>query len=276
MKPSNCKICNSSTTIICSKKILNKYDVNYHQCSSCSFVQTDDPFWLSEAYQSAITSLDIGLINRNIYLQKEIPKIIESCFPDAKIMLDYGGGYGMFVRMMRDLGYNFYRQDSYCENLFAKYFDIVDIETKRMDVLTTFEVFEHLDNPLEEIKKMFDLSDNIVFSTVLTPADINEFTNWWYVSPLVGQHIAFYDITTLKYLAGKFGKHLYSNGNNLHVFSSKKLDSNIVNRAFGLTEKTMLQKIAARILNRMEPNKPQQSLLEKDYLFIEQKLINKN
>ncbi|HXU26167.1 MAG TPA: class I SAM-dependent methyltransferase [Bacteroidia bacterium] len=255
---------------------MNKYDVNYHQCSSCSFVQTDDPFWLSEAYQSAITSLDIGLINRNIYLQKEIPKIIESCFPDAKIMLDYGGGYGMFVRMMRDLGYNFYRQDSYCENLFAKYFDIVDIETKRMDVLTTFEVFEHLDNPLEEIKKMFDLSDNIVFSTVLTPADINEFTNWWYVSPLVGQHIAFYDITTLKYLAGKFGKHLYSNGNNLHVFSSKKLDSNIVNRAFGLTEKTMLQKIAARILNRMEPNKPQQSLLEKDYLFIEQKLINKN
>ena len=26
----------------------------------------------------------------------------------------------MLVRMMRDNGFNFYRQDTYCENLFAK------------------------------------------------------------------------------------------------------------------------------------------------------------
>lgn len=272
----NCKICNSSTTIISTKKILDKYDVNYHLCTNCSFVQTEDPFWLKEAYQNAITSLDLGLVNRNIYLQKEIPPIIDLCFPEAKVMLDYGGGYGMFVRMMRDLGYNFYRQDVYCKNLFANYFDIADCPVKKVDMLTTFEVFEHLENPLEEIEKMFELSDNIIFSTELIPTDIKEFGNWWYVSPLIGQHIAFYDIVTLKYLAAKFGKKLYSNECNMHIFSSKSFNAITVKEAFGLSRKSLFQKITKVISNKINPVKHRESLLPKDYMFIERKLINRN
>ena len=249
----NCNICNHTSLPIFQAKVLNKYDVNYYQCNNCKFIQTDKPFWLSEAYQSAITALDIGLISRNIYLQKEIPPLLSLCFPNATVMLDYGGGYGMFVRMMRDSGYNFYRQDIYCENLFANYFDFADCPVKKVDVLTTFEVFEHLENPLDEIEKMFNLSDNIIFSTVLIPADVKEFGNWWYVSPLIGQHIAFYDIATLQYLADKFGKKLYSNGNNLHMFSSKAIDPKIIKKAFGLEEKTLFQKITKALLNKIEP-----------------------
>jgi 2-polyprenyl-3-methyl-5-hydroxy-6-metoxy-1,4-benzoquinol methylase len=276
LKKMNCKICNHTSIPIFQAKVLNKYDVNYYQCNNCKFIQTDKPFWLDEAYQSAITALDIGLISRNIYLQKEISSILDLCFPNANVMLDYGGGYGMFVRMMRDLGYNFYRQDIYCENLFANYFDFVDCPVKKVDVLTTFEVFEHLENPLEEIEKMFQLSDTIIFSTVLIPPDINKFGNWWYISPLIGQHIAFYDLVTLKYLANKFGKNLYSNENNLHLLSSKPLTPEIVKKAFGLSKKTIIQKITNAVLNKTTPIKLKQSLLQKDYQFIEKQLLKKN
>ena len=112
-----CHICQNTTSHIFQTKILKKYDVSYHQCSSCRFIQTDDPFWLPEAYENIITSLDIGLISRNLYLQEQIPNIINTCFIKAKSMLDFGGGYGMFVRMMRDKGFDFYRQDIYCDNL---------------------------------------------------------------------------------------------------------------------------------------------------------------
>jgi hypothetical protein len=90
------------------------------------YVQTENPYWLEEAYNSAITSLDIGLLKRNNYLVKEISPIIDCCFPEASTMLDFAGGYGAFVRLMRDEGYNFYRQDVYCDNLFTKHFDITD------------------------------------------------------------------------------------------------------------------------------------------------------
>ncbi len=62
----NCKICNAVSTEIFEKRILNKYTSQYYQCNACDFIQTDEPIWLQEAYNNAITSLDIGLLNRNL------------------------------------------------------------------------------------------------------------------------------------------------------------------------------------------------------------------
>ena len=268
----NCKICKASTQIITTQKVLNKYAVNYHRCSHCHFIQTDTPFWLAEAYTHAITSLDIGLLSRNQYLQKVIPEMLDTLFPDAAVMLDYGGGYGMFVRMMRDIGYNFYRQDVYCENLFANYFDLKDSPVKKFDVLTSFEVFEHLENPLEELEKMFALSDHIIFSTVLILKDISQFGNWWYVSPLIGQHIAFYERKTLEVLAARFDKQIFSNDQNLHLLTSRKLNADQVNKAFGVYPKSFMQKLSQRVFYKLNPAKRRNSLLEKDYQLIEGKL----
>lgn len=271
-----CKICNSSTQVITHKHILNKYDVNYHQCSTCGFIQTDSPFWLPEAYNSAITALDIGLINRNIYFQDKIPLLIDTFFPDAAIMVDYGGGYGMFVRMMRDKGFNFYRQDNYCKNLFADHFDLSDAPAKKFDLLTAFEVFEHLDNPLVEIDKMFALSDSLVFSTVLSPSTVQEFENWWYVSPLIGQHIAFYNKTTLEFIAKKFNKKLFSNGTNLHVFTEKQIDPSVVTAFFSDPKQSLIERIVKRLFPTKTVLKNRTSLLQKDYEVIEKRLKSEN
>ncbi len=270
-----CKICKAATHKISEQLVLQKYQVAYHQCSTCHFIQTDEPTWLPEAYNNAITALDIGLINRNMHFQNKIPLLIDAFFPKAEIMLDFGGGYGMFVRMMRDLGYNFYRQDIYCENLYANYFDLSDSPTKKFDVLTAFEVFEHLVDPVAEIEKMFVFSDTIIFSTLLSPPSVQEFENWWYVSPLTGQHIAFYDQTTLQYIAKKFNKRLYTNGVNLHVFTPHEVGADVVSFVFGEPKKSLLQRIADRLSPKTPVLKSKSSLLQKDYEFIEKKLSSK-
>jgi 2-polyprenyl-3-methyl-5-hydroxy-6-metoxy-1,4-benzoquinol methylase len=272
----NCKICRNETKKIFSKTVLQKYNADYFKCSVCGFVQTSEPVWIKEAYHSAITALDIGLISRNLYLKTSISKMIDVLFPESSLMLDYGGGYGMFVRMMRDSGYNFYRQDIYCENLFAVNFDIEDIPNRKFDLLTSFEVFEHLVDPMKEIEKMFAYSDTLIFSTNLYPESISDFEKWWYVSPLTGQHIAFYNRQTLEYIAQKFNKQMYTNGNNLHLFTSKKLSADLVTEAFDSKKLTVLN----RIINKFSPAKsnksPRVSLTEADYKMIENKLVRKD
>jgi glycosyltransferase involved in cell wall biosynthesis len=49
-----CKVCGSNSPYFASAKILQKYDVKYYQCHSCGFVQTEEPYWLNEAYTDAI------------------------------------------------------------------------------------------------------------------------------------------------------------------------------------------------------------------------------
>ena len=89
-------------------KVLGKHDVEYFRCVETGFIQTEEPFWLDEAYSNAMTKLDLGHINRNIEASAFVADLIERCFPKFKFGLDYGGGYGMFVRRMRDLGFDFH------------------------------------------------------------------------------------------------------------------------------------------------------------------------
>lgn len=264
----NCQICNHTSTNLFKTKVLKKHEVNYHQCNSCKFIQTEDPYWLPEAYENVITSLDIGLINRNLYLQEQIPKIIDNCFPKAKTMLDFGGGYGMFVRMMIDKGYDFYRQDIYCDNLFSKHFDISDKPDLKPDLVSAFEVFEHLKNPLDEIEKMLKYSSNIIFSTTLIPSDINTFKDWWYVAPETGQHIAFYSEESLKFIANKYHLNFYTNHNNLHFFSKEKVEQQIVDNVF-YPHQLFSEKIMNRFIKKSEQK---QSLLQSDYDYILKKI----
>ena len=72
----NCKICYSISSEVFKAKVLNQYSVVYFQCPDCQFIQTESPFWLSEAYHSAITDLDIGLIQRNIQFSDIVESIL--------------------------------------------------------------------------------------------------------------------------------------------------------------------------------------------------------
>lgn len=266
-----CKICNSDTIKIFEKKVLNKYQSNYYQCTLCDFVQTDSPIWLEESYTDAITSLDLGLLNRNNRLQKDVSKIIDCVFPKANAFIDYAGGYGIFVRLMRDAGFNFYRQDPYCENIFAKGFDIEDSKLSKFDILTGFEVFEHFENPITELEKMFSYADSIIVSTELLPENKNEIEDWWYISPEIGQHIAFYSKKTMQFIANKFQKRYYYINPHTHLFTPVVLSQN--QEEYLCIKQNTDNRILAKFKKKPNFSVNRTSLLWTDYLLTKEKLF---
>lgn len=232
MKSAICKICGNQPQYIFNAYVLKAYDVEYFRCQYCDFIQTENPFWLEKAYSKAISNLDIGLVHRNIAFSDLIEDTLNTYWGREKGFLDYGGGYGLFVRLMRDKGFHFYRQDSYCENLFAAGFDFEELQekaageaSKRFGLITAFEVFEHLVEPMVELENMFAIADSVLFSTHLQPRKaINSVDDWWYFIPDTGQHIAFYSDQTLSYIAEYFEKNLYTNGSNLHLLCDKSVE----------------------------------------------------
>lgn len=243
-----CLICGGNTDKIFTAKVLEKYDVGFHQCADCGFIQTDTPTWLDEAYSDAIISGDVGLVRRNLSFSVQLDQILKKSFDYNSKFLDYAAGYGLFVRLMRDRGFDFYWDDKYCENIFAQHFTLSDLpSTTKFEAVTAFEVFEHLVNPMEEIEKLFNLSDTIIFSTDLVPdTKFDNVDQWWYFVPHGGQHIAFYTRKSLQIIAEKFGCAVYTNGSDLHILTKKKLSSNAL-----VQTRTTRDKITDRLINML-------------------------
>lgn len=217
-----CRLCNSNSNKIFSATIMFKYDVKYFNCPNCSLIQTESPFWLEEAYSESINSTDVGLLSRNIQFVEKVKTILYFFFDKNGKFLDYAGGYGIFTRLMRDLGFDFYWSDPFTQNLFAKGFEH-DKDKSKIELVTTFESFEHFVNPMEEILKILDISKNIVFSTQVVPNPIPDPQNWWYYALEHGQHVSFYSKQTFEFIANELGLNFYSCSKNLHLFSEKKI-----------------------------------------------------
>lgn len=223
------KITGGATEYLFTANVLNTYPVKYYRCVDTGFIQTEEPFWLEEAYSSAITSLDLGLLYRNIKLSDAVERVIAESVDTNGSFLDYAGGYGVFTRLMRDRGYNFFHTDKYCDNLFARHFDLTNPNAPAsFNMVTAFEVFEHLNHPVEEIAEIRKHSDTILFSTELAPdKPITSPQDWWYIVPETGQHIAFYTIKALETIGEKLGLTLYSNNVNLHILTARKFSPGI-------------------------------------------------
>ena len=252
----DCKICSNRLDFFAVGRVLNKHDVDYYKCNQCGFVQTEDPYWLKESYSQAIADSDIGLVNRNLMFAGIAKTVIHIFFNQKKEFIDYGGGYGLFTRLMRDSGFNFFCFDRYCDNLFAKGFGADMAAEKSYELLTAFELLEHLTNPRAEIEKMLKLSDNILFSTILLPADTPFPHDWWYYGLDHGQHISFYTAESLRFLADQYKMHYSSNGS-IHLFSRNKKNR--------LLFKIISKPAVSGFINCIRPEK---SLLETDCQLI--------
>jgi len=218
-----CKICNGCLELFSQATILSKYRVKYYKCAECGFIQTEAPFWLNEAYQSPINKSDLGLLNRNLTYAKITGTLISVLFNKDGLYLDYGGGYGVLTRMMRDLGYNFYHYDPYCDNIFALGFE-ANLESRaKFDMVTAFELFEHLSDPLLQVDSILEYTDSLLFSTELLPVTNPKPDEWRYYGLEHGQHISFYTLKSLQTIADIYKINFYSNQTTLHLFSKKRI-----------------------------------------------------
>jgi len=218
----SCKVCGTRSTFFGQTDVLKKYRVQYFRCELCGFIQTETPYWLEEAYSSAIASQDIGIMQRNLLNCELTSAVLNLLFPNMSSAIDYGAGHGMFVRLMRDRGFNFYWSDLHATNDYARGFEYE--EGSNCDFLTAFEVLEHLIDPIADLSKLMSLSDNVFVSTCIVPEPAPGLSDWWYFVPSTGQHISFYTRESLLLLAARFGRSLVSVGP-YHLFTKKPQQS---------------------------------------------------
>jgi hypothetical protein len=197
--------------------VLDRHEAEFHRCPSCGIITAPNPFWLDEAYSSAIYDGDSGLLRRSRLLATVTSLLIRSERLSRGTFLDWGGGYGALARMMRDKGYDFYTFDPYAKNLLAPGFDGDELSSH--DLVTAFEVVEHLVDPVEELTKVAAANDRLFFTTVLQPpGEPPRPSEWWYYALESGQHVAFHTSASLGVLAERLGYQLTTNGENYHLF----------------------------------------------------------
>lgn len=249
-----CRVCGAAARDFGTLRVLGRHDVRWYECPQCAFVQTEPPHWLAESYADAIAASDLGPVNRAEVYSKIAKAVILAFFDERGPFVDYGGGYGLFVRMMRDKGFDFRIVEKYCENLFARGFEADPASPQRFELLTAFEVMEHLTDPAAEIERMLALSDNLLFTTELLPPERPRPGAWWYYAPEHGQHVAIWSLRTLETIAKRCSLHLASDGVRLHLLSRAPVNA----RRFRFVTR---QRVAAWL----DLLRPRPSLLLRDF-----------
>lgn len=203
-----------------------KYNANLTHCDQCDYLYLQEPYWLEAAYENEFYG-DTGYAVRNIELARQSLilfrcwKLINRCgfFPAS---CDIGSGLGLYARMMRDKGYNFYGADEFAAMQLIKPF--IDSGTD-YKVKTAFEVIEHLPSLPEFLSEKVGAVDFFLFSTELRETGVIPSNDWWYYAFPIGQHIGFHSQKSLKIAfeqAGYNSDGLMSYGTSIHGMATTK------------------------------------------------------
>lgn len=236
-----CRACQSTEIHFLMNGIILNKNISYFECHHCGYIQTEEPYWLDQAYSKAINDSDTGILIRNQINAKVVLATLSTLGKIDGRVVDYAGGYGILTRILRDYGVNATWSDRYCENLLAKGFEH---NGEKADLITAFEAFEHFTHPQEDLDKMLEIAPNILLSTEIIPSPAPKQDDWWYYGKEHGQHIGFFKICTLEKMANKHKKKLITNGKSHHLITEKNINV--------LHWKTMqiVSKINHRILTR--------------------------
>jgi hypothetical protein len=248
---SECPVCHGATSGFATAMVLGRHEAHYRRCRDCGSVHVEEPHWLDEAYGDAIASTDIGLPSRAVRLADITAATVRLFLPGAHRFVDHGGGNGLFVRLMRDRGFDFRWRDPYADNVFARGHDAEP--DGRFDLTTAFEVLEHLTDPHAGLEAVFASTGALLATTAVLPDPAPKPDEWWYYSLGTGQHVTFYSHRGLQALAAARGLTVTSGGE-VHLFASTRIDR----RLFRLAA-------SGRAAHWMSRWSARSSLLESDY-----------
>src|SRR5260370_5698223 len=250
-------------------QVLGKYDADYYHDEKIGYILVRQPHWLDEAYAEAISSMDTGVLARNL-ANIEIMKrcLSENSHHGVHKGIDLGAGYGIFVRGMRDNGIDFHWSDKYAANLLARGFGGEPGE--RYGRANAFEVLEHLANPIEflqDARREFRFH-TCFFSALCFDEQKLPGTDWWYWSFESGQHISFFSQRALLWMAEQLDMRLWHIQGEL--FAVSELEWRPLKDKFRL-------RVWGRVCNKVErmlqPNKnSNESLTWSDLIKVRDKL----
>jgi hypothetical protein len=217
-----CPVCSGPGEGWATATVLGDTEACYIRCRSCGLIFVDDATWLDRAYSEAISGLDTGLLNRCVVLSNITAALLKSERLATGRFLDWAGGYGALTRLMRDRGYAFFDLDPYAKNVFAGPYRLDTIgPADRFDAVTAFEVLEHLDDPLSALRPVAAVTDVLVVTTQMLPAEVSHPTEWDYFALESGQHIAFHTQQSLVELGRQLGYPYVTTGPLVHLFQRR-------------------------------------------------------
>lgn len=183
----------------------------YHHCKNCEFIYKDRGSYISDT-----KALKIYENHQNIIGDARYEKYFKDFIEDAVIpflgiskrALDFGSGPQPVLAevMRRDYGINM--------DLFDLFFAPDEsYKINKYDLITSTEVIEHLESPIEYFQHFYDLLNKEGILAIMTQFHSNEketFLNWHYMRDR--SHISFFRYKTFEKLAEHVGfKILYSN-----------------------------------------------------------------
>ncbi len=197
---------------------LSGYPIYYRRCRNCGF-----------AFTTAFDAWDTNTFRRHIYNEEYVTvdpdyaevrpsgnaKLVAGSFPEARAsisILDYGGGEGLFAARLREQGFT--------ATTFDPFSGFNQTPEGKFDLVTSFEVMEHVPSPKSTVATMVSLLKEpgaILFSTLVQPAEFETIgLNWWYASPRNG-HISLYSTQALARLFSPHGMKVASFSPDLHI-----------------------------------------------------------
>jgi hypothetical protein len=166
----NCLICSSLAKELFVKIIIGKHGAHYHQYEACGFIGVNPhEALLAGAYSSAITKTDLGLLSRNLRFAGIFERVLLRHFYPEKPFLDHAGGYGVFIRLIRDHGFNFHHEENYCGKLLASNFWTARRNIDHSELVTEFEFTEHPTSPVQAVSDILQRTESFLFSTEIPP-----------------------------------------------------------------------------------------------------------
>lgn len=218
-----CKICGGDCHLFDERIVRRKYSAIYAKCKVCEFVFVTNPDWLKEAYAEPINRTDTGYISRNQSLARKVATFLRLVPERGNAVCDYGGGYGIVVRMLRDRGVNAWLWEPYTQNLFAPGFSLAKLdEHAPWGLITAFEVMEHLEDPMEAASQLLKLTDTFYFSTELQPSGFRKGSDWYYLGLDHGQHVSLFSKRSIEKMAGRLGANYHTDGAGLHLITRRR------------------------------------------------------
>jgi len=230
-RPAPCKVCGAASPLCgvvdfhksCieaqgKRLAISGVPVYYRRCQRCGFLFTTAfDAWDYDAFRRNIYNDDYILVDPDYVEVRPTGNagVISSSFPNAResmTILDYGGGSGLLAARLREQGFTASTWDPFST------FD--QLPAERFDLITCFEVMEHVPFPQKTVAEMVSLMKTpgaILFSTLVQPAQIDQIgLNWWYASPRNG-HISLYSTASLALLFQPHGLKVGSFSEGLHL-----------------------------------------------------------
>jgi SAM-dependent methyltransferase len=130
--------------------------------------------------------------------------------------LDYGGGEGLLSRLLNNAKWQSKSYDPFVDR------GIDLAELGKFDLITAYEVFEHVPNVqrlMSNLRSLLTSDGLVLFTTMLSDGKIvpNQRITWWYASPRNG-HISLYSRNSLATLAEKSRFKFGSFSEGFHAF----------------------------------------------------------